>query len=63
MAGQASGTEVHKYYVVHSSDLPASCPNSDIAQWDLHPKVYLDLEFNIRKACPYCGAVYMLVDN
>jgi len=53
----------HKYYVVHHADLPISCPTPDDEQWSSHPKVYLSLEVNIRKSCPYCGKVYMLVDE
>ena len=45
--------------VVQPGDLPASCPPA--AQWDRHPRVYLQLSpQNPRCACPYCGAVYVL---
>jgi len=63
MAKQASNIQTSKYYVVRHDDLPASCPCSGSVQWDLHPKVYFNLEPNVRTACPYCGAVYMLVEQ
>ena len=54
----------HKYYVVRHADLPISCPTaSDGEAWSSHPKVYLSLTKNVRKACPYCGKVYMLIDD
>lgn len=44
---------------VPADKLPASCPPS--AQWDKHPRVYLQLSrANPRQACPYCGALYEL---
>lgn len=56
--------ESHTHYrAVRHADLPVSCPNEDSQQWSSHPKVYLSLEPNIRKACPYCGEVFMLVDE
>ncbi|NQY25666.1 MAG: zinc-finger domain-containing protein [Piscirickettsiaceae bacterium] len=56
--------ESHTHYrVVHHADLPVSCPNIESEQWSSHPKVYLSLELNERTACPYCGEVYLLVDD
>lgn len=49
-------------YDVHKSDLPLSCPTAKMDAWDAHPKVYLDVESKGEVACPYCGAVYTLVD-
>ena len=50
-----------RYEVCHN-DLPLSCPISDMA-WDLHPKVYLDVKEMGEVLCPYCGTLYVLVDN
>ena len=50
-------------YEIHYSDLPLSCPLPEMSQWDAHPKVYLDIKEKGEVACPYCGAVYVLVDN
>ena len=53
-----------KYYIVRHADLPISCPTpSDGDEWSSHPRVYLSLAVNVRKACPYCGKVYMLIDE
>jgi uncharacterized Zn-finger protein len=30
--------------------------------WNSHPRVYLPVEVTGRAQCPYCGAVYTLVD-
>ena len=50
-------------YDIHHADLPLSCPTADMAGWDAHPKVYLDIEDKGEVACPYCGAVYTLVKD
>ena len=50
-------------YDIHYSDLPLSCPTADMVMWDAHPKVYLDIEAKGEVACPYCGAVYVLVEQ
>jgi len=50
-------------YDIHHSDLPLSCPTADMATWDAHPKVYLDIEAKGEVNCPYCGAVYVLVEQ
>jgi len=38
------------------------CPNpkADMALWNSHPKVYLDVARNGEAKCPYCGTVYKL---
>jgi len=51
-----------KRYEVRASDLPLSCPMPTMATWDAHPKVYLDIETNGQIVCPYCGALYVLVE-
>ncbi len=48
-----------KRYEVLLSDLPLSCPNSNMELWDSHPKVYLDIDGTGEVMCPYCGALYV----
>ncbi|OUR65523.1 hypothetical protein A9Q79_00565 [Methylophaga sp. 42_25_T18] len=50
-------------YEIRRSDLPLSCPTSDMTAWDAHPKVYLDVEAMGEVLCPYCGALYVLVED
>jgi uncharacterized Zn-finger protein len=49
-------------YKVTQQDLPLSCPMSNMALWDAHPKVYLPIEQTGRAKCEYCGAEYVLTD-
>lgn len=51
-----------KRYEVHSTDLPLSCPMPKMTLWDAHPRVYLDIGNKGQIACPYCGALYVLVE-
>ena len=52
-----------KVYIVHAKDLPLSCPSSEMALWNSHPKVYLPIEKTKKERCPYCSAVYILEDD
>ena len=38
------------------------CPSAkaDMALWNSHPKVYLDVARTGQAKCPYCGTVYRL---
>jgi uncharacterized Zn-finger protein len=49
-------------YEVSRADLPLSCPMPGMYLWNSHPRVYLPVEANGSAKCPYCGAVYRLVD-
>lgn len=49
-------------YEVHQTDLPLSCPMPNMTHWDAHPRVYLDVTTKGQVNCPYCGALYVLVD-
>ena len=52
-----------KRYTVSRADLPLSCPLPSMALWNSHPRVYLPIEADGgRSECPYCSAVYVLVD-
>lgn len=50
-------------YEVRHSDLPLSCPTAEMTAWDAHPKVYLDVEAMAEVLCPYCGALYVLLEE
>ncbi len=49
-------------YEVHRADLPLSCPTPEQKLWNSHPRVYLPIEQSGTASCPYCGAIYRLVD-
>lgn len=49
-------------YEVRRADLPLSCPTPEQKLWDSHPRVYLPIEKTGFASCPYCGAMYRLVD-
>ncbi len=51
----------HRYNVTHA-DLPLSCPMPGMSLWNSHPKVYLAIEATGAAQCPYCSAVYTLID-
>jgi uncharacterized Zn-finger protein len=59
---QAANTE--RRYQVLRAQLPLSCPTAEMALWNSHPRVYLPIEDSQDKTarCPYCGAVYQLMD-
>ena len=40
--------------------LPASCPPREQAQWNMHPRVYLDFKKTNEAHCPYCGNHFIL---
>lgn len=48
-----------QHYVVHPQDLPLSCPTAEMAVWNAHPRVFLDMSKG-KASCPYCGATYEL---
>ncbi|HEX5757514.1 MAG TPA: zinc-finger domain-containing protein [Arenimonas sp.] len=47
---------------VRRSELPLCCPSPDMALWNSHPRVYLPIEATGSTTCPYCGALYVLVE-
>lgn len=49
-------------YEVTRADLPVHCPTDDASLWNSHPRVFLAVEETGEAQCPYCGAVYRLVD-
>lgn len=52
----------HSEYEVRREDLPLSCPTPEQKLWNSHPRVYLPVEKAGTATCPYCSAVYRLVD-
>jgi len=49
-------------YEIRQTDLPLSCPLPSMEKWDAHPRVYLDIATKGQTSCPYCGALYVLMD-
>lgn len=49
-------------YQVSRQDLPLSCPTPEQKLWNSHPRVYLPIEETGVATCPYCSAIYRLVD-
>ncbi|HKJ16567.1 MAG TPA: zinc-finger domain-containing protein [Xanthomonadales bacterium] len=49
-------------YEVTREDLPLSCPMPDQKLWNSHPRVYLPIGKSGKERCPYCGAIYRLID-
>jgi uncharacterized Zn-finger protein len=51
-----------RHYEVTRADLPLSCPTPAMKLWNSHPRIYLPVEASGRAQCPYCGAIFTLVD-
>ena len=51
------------HYKIWSKDVPLSCPMPGMYLWNSHPKVYLPIEDSGHAKCPYCGAIYTLIDD
>lgn len=49
-------------YEITRADLPLHCPMKGMSLWNSHPRVYLPIEDTSEERCPYCGAVYVLID-
>ena len=60
----SSPANAQQRYEVHRAELPLSCPQPSMALWNSHPRVYLPIqdEPGHQSQCPYCGAIYQLVD-
>jgi uncharacterized Zn-finger protein len=50
-------------YQITREDLPLHCPLPGMSLWNSHPKVYLPIEESGEERCPYCGALFVLVDR
>ena len=51
------------YYEITRKDLPLHCPLPGTSLWNSHPRVYLPIEESGEERCPYCGALFVLVDR
>ncbi len=61
-AAQLIPANAQNRYQVRRADLPLSCPMPGMHLWNSHPRVYLPIEATGQAKCPYCGAVYELID-
>ena len=52
-----------KEYTVSSADLPLHCPTPVMSKWNSHPKVFIPVEDTGEAICPYCGAIYRLLNS
>jgi len=60
-AGNAKAASAHPGTVhLQAKDLPAFCPNPQMARWSGHPRVFIDVTTTGEGRCPYCGTHYML---
>jgi uncharacterized Zn-finger protein len=50
-------------YQITQSDLPLHCPMPEMSKWNSHPKVFIPVEDTGEARCPYCGALYRLIDS
>ena len=50
-------------YGVRRKDLPLSCPMPGMYLWNSHPKVFIPVEETGEAKCPYCGALYYMIDE
>ncbi len=50
-------------YVVTARDLPLHCPLPGTSLWNSHPRVYIPIEPGQERRCPYCGALFVLVNE
>ena len=48
---------------VKPEDLPIHCPLPGTSLWNSHPRVYIPLEETSEYRCPYCGAMFRLVER
>ncbi|HEB60149.1 MAG TPA: zinc-finger domain-containing protein [Gammaproteobacteria bacterium] len=56
----ASSSQDH--VTVSRADLPLYCPMPGASLWNMHPRVFLEIEKTGHARCPYCGTEYTLKD-
>ncbi len=61
-AGERPSNAQTRVEVTHK-DLPLHCPMPGTSLWDSHPRVYLPIEDSGEERCPYCGTVYVLLEE
>ena len=59
--GQAT-PNARRHYAVTRKDLPLHCPIDGMSLWNSHPRVFLAVEATGEAECPYCSAIYTLID-
>ncbi|MCX7244784.1 MAG: zinc-finger domain-containing protein [Burkholderiales bacterium] len=47
--------------LINGKDLPLHCPPRLTPNWNLHPRVFLDIVDTGQAKCPYCGTEYRLI--
>lgn len=52
-------TQLETHFVTEA-DLPVYCPPPNAPLWNMHPRVYIEIEKEGRASCPYCSATYQL---
>lgn len=62
-ATPANAVELLASDLNHQGGVFCPSPKADMALWNSHPKVYLDVARNGSAKCPYCGTVYKLKDG
>jgi uncharacterized Zn-finger protein len=50
-------------YEITSKDLPLYCPLPGASLWNSHPRVFLPIDKSGEERCPYCSALYVLLDD
>lgn len=56
----SSGDLKSRSQEVTAKDLPLHCPLPEMALWNAHPRVFLDVARSGEAVCPYCGTHYKL---
>ncbi|WP_196139537.1 zinc-finger domain-containing protein [Aliikangiella sp. G2MR2-5] len=57
-----TSSKSHKIIEIARDQLPACCPPKELAHWNQHPRVYLELDKSGKAACPYCGNCFALTE-
>ncbi|MDX1519036.1 MAG: zinc-finger domain-containing protein [Gammaproteobacteria bacterium] len=60
---KSGATDPGRARTITRDQLPLHCPTPDMPLWSSHPRVYLPIEDSGEETCPYCGAVYTLVEQ
>ncbi|MEZ2721240.1 zinc-finger domain-containing protein [Paenalcaligenes hominis] len=61
MSAVPNAQQQSETHFVTEADLPVYCPPPNAPLWNMHPRVYIEIEKEGRASCPYCSATYQLV--
>jgi uncharacterized Zn-finger protein len=61
--GETATSCAEQRHEIRTQDLPISCPMPNTSDWNAHPRVYLELAGSGEALCPYCGTLYVLIDD